>query len=172
MDAQVPQRTRSDEPLASLIAADDGALRVHPDDLAQIVALLADALAPRLAEHVAALLASESAATSSAANGARTPEALLTVAEVVAARPGMTRSWLYANAAACGAIRKNPSARSPLWFRLADVDAELETRRKRRDEVTVEPSSTPTRLVRVARARKTPAGSHVAKLFPIVPRSR
>jgi hypothetical protein len=172
MDAQLAQRTRSDEPFASLLAADDGALRVHPEDLAQIVELLADALAPRLAEHVAALLAPESAATSSASNGAPTPEALLTVAEVVEARPGMTRSWVYANAAACGAIRKNPSARSPLWFRLADVDAELEKRRKRRDEVAVESSATRTRRVRGSRARKTPAGSPPAKLFPIVPRSR
>jgi hypothetical protein len=76
----------------------------------------------RLADLIAARIADGAASVSASA--------LLTVREVLASRRGLTKSWLYANAAACGAIRKNNTRRSPLWFRLEDVDAELDRRRK------------------------------------------
>lgn len=78
-----------------------------------------DELADLIAVRIAGRAASAGSAT-----------ALLTVREVLAARRGLTKSWLYANAAAGGAIRKNDTKRSPLWFRLEDVDAELDRRRK------------------------------------------
>jgi hypothetical protein len=86
------------------------AARLHPDELEEIAALLADKLAGEM----------------------RVParEALLRVDEVVAARPGLKRSRLYADADEFGAIRINKTKRSPLLFRLADVDAELDRRRK------------------------------------------
>jgi hypothetical protein len=55
---------------------------------------------------------------------------LMSSAEIVAARPGLTRQWLYDHADECGAIRKNNSKRSPFWFRLCDVDAAIDGRQQ------------------------------------------
>ena len=77
---------------------------------------------------------------------------LLTVDELLAARPGLSRSWLYRNAGDCGAIQKNKSKRSPLWFRLRDVDAELDRRRKAPVPEVVEPLEM--REVRRTRSRR------------------
>jgi integrase len=67
----------------------------------------------------------------------------------------------YANAAACGAIRKH-GKRSALLFTLASVDAELQRRRVRADNPTVRVSpETP-----VVRGPKAPDGRHHAQRQP------
>jgi hypothetical protein len=98
----------------------------------------------KVADELMNCLAGEIQAAPSASAAAPTPDRLLTTDEVVAARPGLTRAWLYANKADCAAIQKNSSRRSPLWFRLADVDAELDRRRKKSVRQTAEaPTASP-----------------------------
>jgi hypothetical protein len=88
-------------------------------------------MAAKVGEELMSCLVGEIDAAKAAQATAAPTNSLLTTGEVLALRPGMTRRWLYENAAACGAMRKNPSQKSPLWFRLADVDAELERKRKK-----------------------------------------
>jgi hypothetical protein len=149
--AQPQQRTVAVCRLAASQAARQPAARLHPDDLAQLASRVADELAPRIMEQVARCLVAQTTAAEPTATDARlAPTSLLTVDEVLAARPGMSRSWLYGNAADCGAIRKNHSRRSPLWFRLIDVDAELDQRRRRPTRETVE-----TAVLHAPRHRRT-----------------
>lgn len=105
--------------------------RLHPDDREWLVAQLAERMAAKVAEELMSCLVGEIDAAKAAQATATPTNSLLTTNEVLALRPGMPRRWLYENSAACGAIRKNPSQKSPLWFRLADVDAELERKRKK-----------------------------------------
>ena len=143
---------------AAAQTAGEPAARLHPDDLAQLASRVADALATRVAEQVAAFLAAETAAAEQTASDAPLARnSLLTVDEVLTARPGMSRSWLYGNAADCGAIRKNNSRRSPLWFRLIDVDGELERRRKKPVKETVKAPVLHTPRRRRARRRTASA---------------
>jgi hypothetical protein len=113
--------------------------RLHPDDLAELAGLVVTAIVERVQPQPDCLA----------------PRRLITTKEVVAARPGISPAWLYRNAADCGAIRKNKSGRSPLWFRLADVDAELEQRRKKPIRETVEAPANPTTQRQRVRPRST-----------------
>src|ERR1035437_360265 len=85
-----------------------------PGDLAKSdVALLASLIAERIADGTPI-------------GGDDYMNRLMSSAEVVVARPGLTRAWLYEHAEDCGAIRRNKSKRSPFWFRLCDVDAAID----------------------------------------------
>lgn len=96
---------------AAIVGVDAHLMRLHPEDL----------------QHLAWLITSQL----HTAGGAAPPSTheLLTTGEVLRARPGLSREWLYDNAANCRAIRKNRSKRSPYWFRLCDVDAALDAQR-------------------------------------------
>ncbi len=138
-------------------AAQPQAMSVTPEagvclsraELEGLMAEVAEAVAQRVGEEVADLLSISPPHADKSALEASC--ALLTVDEVVAARPGITANWLYNNAPACGAIQKNKTQRSPLWFQLPEVDAELKRRRKKPIKEAVEPSEPPT----VRRHRKT-----------------
>jgi hypothetical protein len=82
-----------------------------------------------LAKSDVALLASliaERIADGTPLGGGDYMNRLMSSADVVVARPGLTRAWLYEHAEECGAIRRNKSQRSPFWFRLCDVDAAID----------------------------------------------
>jgi hypothetical protein len=133
--------------LPSTPAAARPAVRLHPDDIAAIGRAVARELAVVMApgsDGGRQLPALEKPLRPPSAS------ALLTVKDLLEARPGLSRRWVYENAAACGGMRKNVSSRSPLWFRLSDVDAELDNRRK-----GPSPLTRPT----AARATTPPAGS-------------
>ena len=144
--------------LAAVQTADAPPARLHPDDLAQLASLVAEQVADFLAGEVAT-------GKQTAQEAPPAPGALLTVKEVLAARSGITRWWLYAYKADCRAIRKNKSLRSPLWFRLVDVDAELDRRRTKPVKEAVEPPVLPAPRRRRAR-RGTTAGSLTANGAP------
>jgi hypothetical protein len=105
---------------------------MHSAEVAQLAARLADEVMARIGEELMARVSQAVAAAHDAPGAAPKPGALLTVGEVLAARPGLSRRWLYDNKGDCGAIQKNRSKSSPLWFRLAEVDALLERRRTRK----------------------------------------
>ncbi len=127
--------------------------RLHPDDREWLVAQVADRVVARVAEELMSCLVGDIDASKAAQDAAPSPDGLLTTDEVLALRPGIRRSWLYRNSAECGAIKKNLSRRSPLWFRLADVDAELQRRRKK----PVKPVPAPRSARRQAKLRATAA---------------
>lgn len=96
---------------AAIVGRDEPFTRLHPEDLQHLAGLITSQLRPGVGD--ASLSTHE----------------LLTTDEVLRARPGLSREWLYDNAANCRAIRKNKSKRSPYWFRLCDVDAALDAQR-------------------------------------------
>ena len=115
--------------------------RLHPDDLAEVVAQLkaavTDCLREAFAELQGALVDANqeapvgllpAAEETAGARTGRDPNELLKLKDVLVARPALNDAWLYQNAAACNAVRKG-GKRSALLFTLAGVDAELERRR-------------------------------------------
>lgn len=124
----LPTETVGRAAIASLHEHD---LAARSPEVARLAAQLAEEIVARVGEELMARMTQAVAAAQDAPSAALTSGALLTVGEVLAARPGLSRRWLYDNKADCGAIQKNRSKSSPLWFRLAEVDAELERRRKR-----------------------------------------
>ena len=117
--------------LATVQTARLAPARLHPDDREWLVAQLAERMAAKVAEELMSCLVSEIDAAKAAQATAPPTNSLLTTKEVLALHPGMPSWWLYRYSAECGAIRKHLSRSSPLWFRLADVDAELQRRLKK-----------------------------------------
>jgi hypothetical protein len=156
---------------AAAPATAEQAVRLHPDDLVLLTARVAEAVAERVVHQMADVLTAKALPDEQAGRG--NPRSLLTVPEVVAARPGISAPWLYANGADCGAIRKNRSKSSPLWFRLADVDAELERRRKKPVKDTVHapaPSTSPRRRARRTTSSERFTAGGAPRRFDISPR--
>lgn len=145
--------------------------RLHPDDREWLVAELAERMAAKVAEELMSCLVGEIDAAKAAQATAPPTNSLLTTDEVLALRPGITRRWLYENSAACGAMRKNASQRSPLWFRLADVDAELQRKRKMPvKQAPAAPRSPRRRQAKLRAATVKLAANGTASPFVIRPR--